>query len=295
MYNSKSLGEDNVYISSYVDNINTLFSYNLQGAENRDIKGDYRVIAAVEGYSNEKDEKIIWRKEFELISTQAIEFNDKGISISKEVPINFDEYNSFAAKIINELRITLPVKLTVSMVVNLKINGRGEPVEKIFSPSIVIPLNTPYFQITKLNTDEKAEKIDIVNKVPIEHNIKITAVLIVLVVILFSVFIYILFFTETVLKNNIQEKKIKRILKEYGTRLVALSTEEIQSFKNKYSVRSMEDLIKLADELNRPVFYNYSSCKNSIDRFYVIENKQLYEYKLDFNLETAKSNIFIFK
>lgn len=46
-------------------------------------------------------------------------------------------------------------------------------------------------------------------------------------------------------------------------------------------VRSIEDLVRLADELNRPILYKYSEDSKEIDRFFVTFNDELYVFELD--------------
>lgn len=293
LYNNKNISEGNVYISSYIDNIIAAFNYELQGEKDTNIKGNYKVLAVIEGYSDDKNNtKTIWKKEFELLPIQNIDTYGKTFSISKEMPIKFDEYNNFASKIIEESKITVPIKLTVSMFINLKIGTNNESVEKTISPSIVIPLNTPFFEITKLNVDEKPETIQIIKKVPRTADKSLIGMLAASVIILISALIYIMFFTVPIIRNDVQEKKINKIFKEYGNRLVALNGEERNNYKSKFDVKSIEDLVKIADELSKPIFYKYSFDKKEISKFYITENEQLYEYDLLCDLELSHKNIF---
>lgn len=281
LYNDHQLSEDNIYLSSYVDNIRAVFNYTFKGDKTSDIKGSYTIIASVEGYSGDKSSsKTIWKKEFEILPKETIDISDKEFTIAKEVALSFNEYNSFAQKIIEESKITIPVKLTVSMVVNLSDNVEGNIIEKNSVPSIVIPLNTPYFEITKSGIEEKPGIIQITNSHSKEKDKKVIFILATAEFIFFLGLIYILFFAVSISKNNIFEKKVDKIFKEYGSRLVGLSKESNKNYVNRYSIKSIQDLVKVADELSKPIFYNHCSENNIITKFYVVENEQVYEYDL---------------
>jgi hypothetical protein len=45
-----------------------------------------------------------------------------------------------------------------------------------------------------------------------------------------------------------------------------------------FSVKSFEDLIKISDEIEKPIFYNYSENIGHMNKFYIINENTSYIY-----------------
>ena len=43
-----------------------------------------------------------------------------------------------------------------------------------------------------------------------------------------------------------------------------------------YEVFSIDDLVRIADEIGKPIVYRYSEDKNEIQRFYVLNDMEVY-------------------
>jgi hypothetical protein len=153
-----TLGEGSVIFSEFIDNLKTNFTYQFEGERAADIKGDYEIIALVEGIiGNDKEQKIIWQKTFPILQKETFEANDKVVSINKEVVVNVEEYKSFAQSIIDSTRVDSQTRLSVIMNMNLKASTDKGVIDKKASPSITIPLNSNYFEVAKNQTQGKTE------------------------------------------------------------------------------------------------------------------------------------------
>ncbi len=77
-------------------------------------------------------------------------------------------------------------------------------------------------------------------------------------------------------------KKVNGTLKNYGSRIVALQSIPKMNYRQYYKVHSIKDLIKIADELQKPIFYEVDRdiiVRNS--EFHVIEDDTIYSLFLD--------------
>ncbi len=74
-------------------------------------------------------------------------------------------------------------------------------------------------------------------------------------------------------------KTLNKIFKKHGNRLVALKIN-IEPAEQYINVRDIEDLVRIADEINKPIMYKYSSTPQEITRFYIIEENTLYLFDL---------------
>jgi hypothetical protein len=272
-----TLGEGSVIFSEFIDNLKTNFTYQFEGEKAADIKGDYEIIALVEGLiGNDKEQKIIWQKIFPILHKESFEAKDKVVSIEKEVVVNLEEYKSFAQSIIDSTRVDSQTRLSVIMNMNLKAATDKGVIDKKVSPSIAIPLNSSYFEVVKNQAQGKAEAIEEVQKVKLPVNEKMVITYSIVLGILVLALIYTIFFIIGAENINLQEKELKSIFKNFGDRMVALSDNAVFTSEQYYSVRSIEDLVKISDELGRPIMYKFSEDINNIKQFYVCDDKFIY-------------------
>jgi preprotein translocase subunit SecE len=274
-----TLGQGSIIFSEFIDNVKTNFTYQFEGERAADIKGDYEIIALVEGLiGNDKEQKIIWQKTFPILQKETFETKNKIVSIEKEVVVNLEEYKSFAQSVIASTRVDPQTRISVVMNINLKAVTDKGVIDQKASPSITMPLNSSYFEIAKNQAQEKSEAIEEVKKVQLPVNKKMVIAYSIVLGILVLVLIYIIFFITGVVNINLQEKELKNIFKNHRDRMVALSDNIAFTSERYYSVWSIEDLIKISDELGRPIMYKFSRNINNIKQFYVCDDKFIYTF-----------------
>jgi len=269
-----------VYLTNLVNRINTIFQYQFYGERAANINGVYKVTAEVEGYTGEKETyKTIWKKSFMLIpETSFEEYNDK-LNIQEEISVNLADYKNFVNQIEEVSKVNCPVKLTVYMDVSLKAQTQHGIIEERVNPSMVIPLNTGYFEITKNIPPEKQSAIEETRQVqlPVNKNLIIiySGVLgIMLILLLCTVFL-----TVGTEKDSFT-KALNKIFKKHGSRLVALNSNIPGSLKDYNKVKSIDDLVRIADEIGKPIMYKYSAEPKEITHFYVWDENQLFLFDL---------------
>lgn len=282
LYDVNIMGENKIYFSEIIDTINANFSYLYNGNEKCIIAGSYNITALMEGYITNSDETniTIWQKPFNIISSTNFKLNNNKHIISKDININFNDYNTLAKKIIDNIKTPSQVRLVVTMNVDINANTNNGVIKESSKPSITIPLNTSMLEISKIGIEEKEDKITetIIEKVPV-NNFAILIYTIFAIITLIGV-IYTLIFiqVEKVVKT---EKEIKKIFKNHGTRLVALLNEiNYKKIEDIYSVKNIEDLVKISDELEKPIFYEQKKNIKEIKKYYVINDKTIYEFDI---------------
>lgn len=277
LYEEDNLDEGKLYLTQFIDYIRTYFSYEFSGERRADIKGDYSIVAVVEGYMTEKETtKTIWQKEFILSPRTNFEGKDEKITIGREVLLRLDEYNNFASQINESTKLNIPVKLSVVMDINMKTNtDKGEIVEK-FRPSIIVPLNTSYFEIEKKGVEEKPGAIEETKQVSLKPDMNKIIPYGIIIGISTMGLLFLLFFTSGAIQMDPYIKELKKIFKTHGNRLVALNSEITVTCKACSKVRTIEDLVRIADEIGKPILYQYSSDFKDITQFYVADNDCMY-------------------
>lgn len=279
LYDTQSVGKDNIYIKEFIDYVKTSFNYQFNGEREAEFNGDYEIIAEIEGYTGERETYVsIWKKEFQVIPKTKIEGKEKTISINEEISLNLDTYNDFAKKVIEDSKINVQVKLTVFMKVKMEAKTENGLIEEELSPSIIIPLNSNYFEITGNTKEENQGDIEETKEVELKVNKNIIIIYSFSIGILLIILILLVFFTKGITRTNSSEKKLKKIFKDHGDRLIALSSEAVFTFKNRNEVKSIEDLVRIADEIGKPIMYKYSSDFKEISRFYILDENQVYVF-----------------
>jgi len=291
LYEEKSLNEGNIYITQLIDHINVAFNYNFEGSKPTDIKGDYEIVAILEGYIVEKEaRKTLWKKILPISAKANIEENEGIVSINRKVPIRLSEYSDFVKKVNEFLKFSTNVRFSIQMNVSLTADIDGTLLEEKMFPAIEIPLNVSYFTITKYNTGEKPGKIEETNQVQVHADKKIMIICGGAVVILILSLLYLIIYTTEPTKKDKYIKNLHKIFKNHGSRLVALNSISVNINHQCCIVRSIDDLVRIADELGRPIFYEHNHDFMKITKFFVFDDTWFYVLDLKDSLYNEAMN-----
>ena len=261
----KSLNEGNTYITSLVDYIDTDLKYVFKGNRPGDIQGKYNVTAVLEGYiPDEKGVISLWKKNYIILPDTSFNGN-KEVSVEKEVPINIKAYNDFLKTVAKTIDFTVYSKLTITWNIITETKTDKGVIKEALSPAMEIPLSTKYFNISGKLADGKNSAIED-TKVIISPSFKrkITAYCSIGGISILSL-IFLLLFTATYAVTDPFEKKLRHIFKEHGIRMVALNSEIPDTNKSVIEVESIDDLVKIADEIGKPILYKKSKNVKDIN------------------------------
>lgn len=289
LYQQTSLGEGGTYISQYIDKINTTFKYQFTGERKADINGKYSVTATLSGLvKNDKETKTIWTRDYVLQPETSFSASDKQAGVSMELPVTLTEYNNFVQQAIKNTSVDFSSILTIKWDISVNAaTDKGTINEKI-TPTMEIPLNTKYFEIGGDLSPEKKGSIDETNTI-ISPQFKNDSTLYpVLSGIFAAVLLLALLFTESV-KVDPSVKKLKQIFKAHGDRIVTVNGEVTAACKNSIEVDSIENLVRISDDIGKPILYREKSCDNDIPSFFVLDNNITYILKLEDNYIPAES------
>lgn len=283
LYDTNSLEEGNLYITEFVDNIEATFNYEFSADRKSDLKGTYDIIAKVQGSTKEGEKVLnIWEKNFIIIDQKSFNANDNTKSINEEVIIKLDEYNEFVKKIVDTSRINCQTSLSLIMNIDIDGNIEDKQIEENISPSIVIPLNTNMFQISGNTNIEKPGAIEEIKQVQLPVNKNRVIIYSIILGVLLIALIFLIFFTEAiVIVKDPYEKKLKQIFKKHGDRLVALNDEPTVISERINKVKSIDDLVRIADEIGKPILYKHSANYKEISKFYVTNEDEVYILNLN--------------
>lgn len=290
LYDSNSLEKDQIYISEFVDYINADFKYEFNGDRPENLRGNYSVIAKVQGYTVDNEEVInIWEKDFPIIYRTDFTIDDENMVLEENINIRLDEYNEFVEEILETSKINCQTSLHIAMNINIEGDTGIEEIQESISPNLIIPLNTSMFEIGGNTNIEEPGVIEEIRQINLPVNIKQVTIYGIILGILVIGVILLIFFTEIVPDKDPLEKSLKKLFKKYGDRFVALNSEITIPSENINEVKSIDDLVRVADEIGKPIMYKYSSNYENIDKFYVIDKGEI--YMLDINKTFADEKI----
>ncbi|MGI6227142.1 MAG: DUF5305 family protein, partial [Peptococcales bacterium] len=147
LYDTPTLGEGNVYITEYVDDINATFIFEFNGERTSEIKGDYEIIGIMEGFTGEGEKyKKLWTKNYVFLPKVEFDSQDQQIAFNEKVTIHLDTYEDFIEVFKKETKRMSQARLALFMNINLVVNTDEGLIEKKFSPNIAFPLDVGYFQ-----------------------------------------------------------------------------------------------------------------------------------------------------
>jgi hypothetical protein len=281
LYGNLAMEAGDVYITEFVDSINTFFEYNFQGQKNAQLQGDYEVLVVMEGYRNEeKSYESIWKQQWIIVPKTKFESNGTSISLKKEIPLDFKQYNQFAQQVVKDAKVNSDIKMTVFWNVHLKGDTAQGVIEENISPSMMIPLNTNYFKISGNLSEEKPGNIDEIKRVKAPVDKRKLILYSVSISVLLIVLAFLILFTTRAVSKDPFEKEFRKILKKHGSRLIALNNRINFACKSIDQLKCMDDLVKMADEIGKPILYQYSDDLEKMIKFYVLDNEQAYVFDL---------------
>jgi len=278
LYEAGYMDEEQIYLTELVDHIKANFNYEFTADKAASLEGTYNIIAKVQGYITDRDDKItkIWEKDFVLVPSKKFTINSETVSLKESVNIPLGEYNAFAAKILSDSKSSCETSLNVLMNIKLKGDtGVGELEENI-TPSLIVPLNTPTIEITGNREIDQPGAIEETTQVQLPIDRKMVVIYGIIIGISALGIGFFVFFTEADASLDPFKKELRKLFKKHGDRFVALNSEIETADGNITSVKSMDDLVRVADELMKPILYRYSSDYRDINRFYVVDGDNIY-------------------
>ncbi len=282
LYEEQILDEGHYIISQYVDYIKASYTYAYKGDKKAAIIGDYEITGVLEAYSGEAEKKVvIWNKKYVFLPKTQIEQKESdSFNINKEINLDLSQFNEFIQMVVAESRINASTQLNINMNVHIKVITDKGIIEESLSPSLAIPLMSSYFKISGFPSEDKPRVIEETIKRPLPANYQKVYLFIAGDALLLILLVFILFFTRSK-EVDLMEKLLTQIFKKHGDRMVALKSRVSEAYELKYEVRSIEDLVRISDEINKPIVYQLNEVTNNIGTFYVLNNLEMYFYKIE--------------
>jgi hypothetical protein len=237
----------------------------------------------VNGYQGtDKDKTIIWSKNFPLTNKKAVKEETGNWSKKEKINFNLSSYDAFSVRAKEITGLDITNELIVSMTGKVTAHTKQQDLETPFNVNLQIPLMEDTLQIKKNNLEPIKNSITSKEETTQPMNKFRTLIYSNLLILCLISLVIMIFFTREPNSQELLLKNVHNILKNYGSRIVALQSIPKINFRQYYKVHSIKDLIKIADELQRPIFYEVDKETIVKDyKFHVIEDDIIYSLFLD--------------
>ena len=278
VYNkTKLLPGEGVYFKQIVDHINASFTYTFNIDNDAAISGSCSIQAKIQ-----TDQ---WTKTYTLVPSKAFTVNGRTASIKLSFPINYSFFEDILTKINAETGITATspsLTITSNSYISVKTS------EKTFTDSLIFPitvsLNDKIIKISdalsQYTPGEITKKVSVFDQGIVDERNNWTMYSFVFAVIFVA---FGLITTNDTKKLSEIEKTIRKIKKKYGEVIVDVDRLPIVLGRADIEVATLDDLIKISEELGKPVIHHKSDLSVGQEEkhsFHVLDKDIHYEYTL---------------
>jgi hypothetical protein len=227
IYPETSLGENQLYITKFIDHIQSSFSCEFEGDRPAEIKGTYSATAYLRSFlKSVNQDKILWTKEFELLPEKSFSRQGNAVKISYKLPVVLSDMISYAEHANTVLNISSNVQLEIVYDFSIQAVTDKGTVTKEFSPSLSLPIGNDYFEITKSISEQKPASINeqVRSISPSYERNRLTVWIIATVIC--AALLFVLIFTRKLTLNPYYLKAVK-LFKKYGAHIVVSDSDMI--------------------------------------------------------------------
>jgi len=279
------LGPGRAYISDLTDSVQSVFVYRFSGEKEAELRGEYRVLATLAAYTGQ-EKYLVWERKYELLPPKSFSTRGKEIAFQEEVAVPFSAYAEFAGRLSEETKFS-PEELNLTVVYSVSVEAQTEEgtIREELNPTMVVPLKGKTFVVGGELAKSNAGGLSASRQVPVPL-VKETKVAFGTATLFFIALMLGLQFLTAAReeKNNFVARKIAKLLKKHGERIVAVKKtppllEEGKTIE--IEVDSFEDLLKTADELGRPILYCQADKTDGKEHVFVVMGENcLYRFVL---------------
>lgn len=272
----------NAYVTDLINNAPINVKYNYDASQSSDIIYTYQIVGNLEAnYSKDGNDQKIWKKTDVLVPMKEGTVSSNKLEINENIDLNLREKIQEVKNFTQELSMQINATYTVLLEVSTRTAILGQEVINVYSPDVVFEIGSKTTTV-KTNTED-TEKPQVVSKMIDQSGQKaqiktgaITCVMIIAGTLL------ILLLVKTKNSNTIKNEykmELNRILKGCEEKIVEVKEKIEVDGHNLVSVKEFEEIIKVSEELFKPILY-WNNEKDEESWFCVLGNNIVYRYVL---------------
>ena len=270
------------YVTKLIDTMDFDINYSYEGETESDIQYKYSIIGNLEAtYTEDDEEQKILEKEYVLKDEVVKTSNDGKIEIKEDINLNLKEENNLVKDFEQNMGMTLDAKYIINLKVTSTTQVEGENITNDYVSSIVINLAK---KTTKIDGENNKEETQYVTK-ELKEVESISPIKVIFDIIGITLAILILkYLSRTKNINTIRNKyrqELNKILRICQEKIVKVRNKPIIREESIVDVRDFGEIIKLSEELFKPILYWES--KEDEAWFIVMSNDIVYRFILSDN------------
>ncbi len=249
-YQEKYLDKGMQYIANLISVVRVDFDYELDTQDDVQANYEYQIVAETKATDRNDKSKVLHEKSDVLKLGKVQPMSDGKIEVRDSVNLDYGKYNDYMRNFRNEFGIAANCEVDLKMVV--KVSGGIETEDKL---AMAIPLSEQTVDIA-IDTQgiERTEKIgDERTEISI-RNWPLLITGIVIVVVSLILVIAVIYYYATRYNDDLYEKALHKILKEYDTYIVE-GSETIYELENVVRVASFKELLDAQNLENTPIVF----------------------------------------
>lgn len=268
------------YVSDLVKSLDMKMKYEYMATEESDINYEYRIDAViVASHSDDGTPYEVWNKTYNLKEVKN-KTAMKNIYINEDINVDYAKYHEEVKAFKQEMGMALDAKLYIRLTVDTKTKIGEENVENKYASNFSISLGEKISKVDGKTEDMEQKFVTAETIVETKQSGTIVWNAILLIISLYVIY-YVR--NKTYIAYNIRNDfklELNRILKSCQDRIVVVKNKVEIEGNDIIDVKSFVELIKLSEELFKPILYWSPDEEEDEAQFYVISNKIAYRYIL---------------
>ncbi|MGV8146465.1 MAG: DUF5305 family protein [Alkaliphilus sp.] len=274
------------YIVSLTDFIEVNFVHRYAASGNADFDAEYSINSYLTAYRTGRDPETreetrtkIWQTSEVILPLELHTENRNEFTRTKTFRVDYNKYLEFVQLVAEELGFSPSlVELRIDYIVNIEGKAQGEEISSELVPELRIAITDGLFDIGGNLSSGIEDSIMGNTTKPNESTFRSRRLYDIITKILFALLLLTIIVTRT-LKLTTLQKTLNLIMKKHGDRIVFIKEEStLTSDKTTLEMTDFLDLVKIADEIAQPIFYEVINEKNHL--FYVLENNLMYTLRI---------------
>ena len=276
LYDQLSLGPGSAYFTNLVKNIEVRFAYSLDTTPSVDVECTYSVSGTLRVYDTvAKDAVVLWSKRYDLVPQAKASSAGGKLRLDKALVLDLAQYNPIVDKIY-QLTEVKPARaaITLEWVVQPK-TPEGIPVSEPVTATLVVPVAAKYFTIGGEPTASGKGSFTVSDQTVNTKAIALRRNWGIALGVCLALFVVGLLVPAGDAEK--QAKVLRALLTKFGSRLAKSRTTEL-SGSEVVDLATADDLLRVADELGKPVIYVPGDAVGRPHVFYVLDGNTRYQY-----------------
>lgn len=280
LYDVPYLPPGEAYLGNLVKDIDIVPTYDFTSTPAEPVKVVYSLTGTLKAYESSSGAAVaIWSKEYTFVERAIVTEPTGSVSLSLPFAIELEPYDDMVESIYTLANVK-PAAATLTLAWSAYCVAENSLI--IGSPQtsvLVIPVGSRAFTISGERIHESNDSFTVVGEVDDDSVLGTRRNLSIALGLLIALALALQFLTAPT-KTSQAQAALLGVMKKLGSRVIGSVGPEPDGYIA-VDVASAEDIVKIADELGKPVLH-HPGGDGTLRVFYVLDQAVLYRFRVDF-------------